>query len=188
MSSSSNGVSAPAGGVVSSSEKATSELPRRWEEEELGQGAYQRCLPEMLGLAKAKIMVVNLNLTELVATGLGVLPNVRMHRAALAKSVLDCRFHWVDSLEDYMLALNYARNPPRPAVYEDPRLRAADPFIANLKDMVERSRPRPVTPYYNLISDVLQSEFSAAVAGLRTPEEALQRAQKQVDHLTGVGE
>jgi hypothetical protein len=26
------------------------------------------------------------------------------------------------------------------------------------------------------------------VAGLRTPEEALKRAQKQVDHLTGVDE
>jgi multiple sugar transport system substrate-binding protein len=54
--------------------------------------------------------------------------------------------------------------------------------------MVERARPRPVTPYYNLIADVLQSEFSAAVAGLRSPEEALKRAQRQVDHLTGVKE
>ncbi|WP_164012051.1 ABC transporter substrate-binding protein [Pyxidicoccus trucidator] len=96
--------------------------------------------------------------------------------------------HLTSPEANLVLALNYARNPPRPAVYEDPRLRAADPFIADLKPMVERARPRPVTPYYNLIADVLQSEFSAAVAGLRTPEEALKRAQKQVDHLTGVDE
>ena len=30
--------------------------------------------------------------------------------------------------------------------------------------------------------------FSAAVAGLRSPEEALKRAQRQVDHLTGADE
>ncbi|MFP2958152.1 ABC transporter substrate-binding protein [Myxococcus sp. 1LA] len=86
-----------------------------------------------------------------------------------------------------VLALHYARNPPRPAVYEDPRLREEAPFIAGLLPLVERAKPRPVTPYYNLISDVLQSEFSAAVAGLRTPEAALMRAQRQVDHLTGEG-
>ncbi|WP_375755748.1 ABC transporter substrate-binding protein [Corallococcus exercitus] len=84
-----------------------------------------------------------------------------------------------------VLALHYARNPPRLALYDDPRLRAEEPFIASLKEALVRARPRPVTPYYLLIADVLQSEFSAAVAGLRTPEVALTRAQKQVDHLTG---
>lgn len=93
--------------------------------------------------------------------------------------------HLTSPEANLVLALNYARNPPRRAVYEDPKLVAADPFIARLRGMVERGRPRPVTPYYLLISDVLQSEFSAAIAGLRSPEEALKRAQKQVDHLTG---
>jgi multiple sugar transport system substrate-binding protein len=50
---------------------------------------------------------------------------------------------------------------------------------------VEHAKPRPVTPYYNLLSDVLQSEFSGAIAGIRSPEAALGRAQKQVDYLTG---
>lgn len=93
--------------------------------------------------------------------------------------------HLTSPEANVVLALHYARNPPRRAVYEDPRLVEADPFIARLRELVERARPRPVTPYYLLISDVLQSEFSAAIAGLRTPEEALKRAQRQVDHLTG---
>lgn len=83
------------------------------------------------------------------------------------------------------MALHYGRNPPRPAVYKDPRLVERVPFIASLLGMVERARPRPVTPYYNLLSDVLQSEFSAAIAGIRSPETALKQAQRQVDHLTG---
>jgi hypothetical protein len=108
MGSSSDGVSAPEG-VVSALEKVSSELPRRWHEEELGQSAYHRRAREMLELPKSKVTVVNLNLTEAIAAGLGVLPNVQMHRERLSKSVLDCRFDWVDGLEDYTLALNYAR-------------------------------------------------------------------------------
>jgi multiple sugar transport system substrate-binding protein len=83
-----------------------------------------------------------------------------------------------------LLALRYARNPPRRSVYGTDALQAEAPFIASLLPAVERARPRPVTPYYNLISDILQSEFSAAIAGLRTPERALERAQRLVDHLT----
>jgi multiple sugar transport system substrate-binding protein len=116
---------------------------------------------------------------------LAVNAHVSPERRRLAAELIA---HLTSPEANVVLAVHYARNPPRPAVYEDARLREAEPFIASLKQMVERARPRPVTPYYNLISDVLQSEFSAAVAGLRTPEEALRRAQRQVDHLTGVRE
>jgi multiple sugar transport system substrate-binding protein len=40
-----------------------------------------------------------------------------------------------------------------------------------------------VTPYYSLLSDVLQSEFSAALVGVRSPEEALSWAQRRADEL-----
>jgi multiple sugar transport system substrate-binding protein len=93
--------------------------------------------------------------------------------------------HLTSPEANVMMALSYGRNPPRPAVYKDPRLVERVPFIASLLGMVENARPRPVTPYYNLLSDVLQSEFSAAIAGIRTPETALKQAQRQVDHLTG---
>lgn len=102
-----NGVPAP-DGVVSGA-GAPSELPQRWEQEELGQTAYQRRVGEMLALPVTKVLSVNRNLTEVVATGLGVLPKVQALREGLAQSVLDCRFHWVDALEDYTLALNFAR-------------------------------------------------------------------------------
>ncbi|HEY0093050.1 MAG TPA: ABC transporter substrate-binding protein [Archangium sp.] len=93
--------------------------------------------------------------------------------------------HLTSKEANVMMALSYGRNPPRPKVYKDPRLVERVPFIASLLGMVENARPRPVTPYYNLLSDVLQSEFSAAIAGIRTPETALKQAQRQVDHLTG---
>jgi multiple sugar transport system substrate-binding protein len=42
-----------------------------------------------------------------------------------------------------------------------------------------------VTPYYMMLSDILQGEFSAAITGVRTPEHALGRAQSLIDHLMG---
>ena len=78
---------------------------------------------------------------------------------------------------------------PKSAPYLKFEIRPAGrgaPRIAELAPILERARPRPVTPYYDLISDVLQSEFSAAVTGIRTPARALGRAQGLVDHLMGV--
>jgi hypothetical protein len=37
-----------------------------------------------------------------------------------------------------------------------------------------------------MLSEVLQSELSAAVSGVRSPEEALSRAQRLADHVMGV--
>jgi multiple sugar transport system substrate-binding protein len=84
-----------------------------------------------------------------------------------------------------VLALDYARNPARRALYQDARLAAGAPRIAAILPMVEHARPRPASPYYQLVADALQGEFSAAVAGLRSPEEALRRAQHQVDRIAG---
>jgi trehalose/maltose transport system substrate-binding protein len=84
-----------------------------------------------------------------------------------------------------VLALDYARNPARRELYQDQRLAAGAPRIAGLLPIVERARPRPVSPYYQLVADVLQGEFSASVAGLRSPQEALRRAQRQVDRIAG---
>ena len=81
------------------------------------------------------------------------------------------------------LALRYSRIPARRSVYQDARVREGAPFIAALLPVALAARPRPVTPYYALASDSIQGELSAAVAGMRTPAEALLRAQRIVDHL-----
>jgi multiple sugar transport system substrate-binding protein len=113
---------------------------------------------------------------------LAVNANVTEARKQAAKRFIA---HLTSPEANVRMAMNYGRNPPRPSVYQDPRLVQRVPFIANLLSMVEHAKPRPVTPYYNLLADVLQSEFSAAIAGIRSPEESLKRAQRQVDILTG---
>jgi len=81
------------------------------------------------------------------------------------------------------LALRYSRIPARRAVYQDARVRESAPFIAALLPVALAARPRPVTPWYSLASDSIQGELSAAIAGIRSPSEALARAQRIVDHL-----
>lgn len=90
---------------------------------------------------------------------------------------------WLTSKDALVrLAKAHGRNPPRRSAY--PELQEA-PFPQVL-ELLERARPRPVTPYYGMVSDILQSEFSAAVSGIRTPEAALRRAQSQGDRVMGV--
>lgn len=95
--------------------------------------------------------------------------------------------HLTSTDANVSMALAYGRNPARRAAYEDTRVLSGAGTIPELLPVVERARPRPVTPYYSMISDVLQGEMSAAITGIRPPAEALARAQALVDHLTGEG-
>lgn len=88
------------------------------------------------------------------------------------------------SLEaNLVLARDYGRLPARCDAYDDPAITEGAPMISALRATVERARPRPVTPYYQMIADTLAAEFSAAITGVRTAAESLRRAQRLVDHL-----
>lgn len=71
------------------------------------------------------------------------------------------------------LALAYGYSPPRRALFADAELAAAQPFLASLRELFEVARPRPVSPRYVALSQVLQSEFSAVLSGVRMPAAAL---------------
>jgi multiple sugar transport system substrate-binding protein len=81
------------------------------------------------------------------------------------------------------LALSIGYKPTRKSLYEDPELLQKQPFMTGLFEVFMSARPRPVSPYYIMISQVLQPEFSAAIAGIKTPEDALRSAQEQIVHI-----
>jgi multiple sugar transport system substrate-binding protein len=113
---------------------------------------------------------------------LGVAARARPERRAAAVRLVA---YLASPEANLVLAAAYGRNPARRAAYADPRLAGRNPFIAGLLPALERARPRPVTPYYMLVADALQGELSAAVSGLRSPAEALSRAQAQADAIAG---
>lgn len=84
------------------------------------------------------------------------------------------------------LALTIGYKPTRRSLYSDPDLKRQQPFITGLHDILMKARPRPVSPYYMMITQILQPEFSAAISGIKTPAEALMSAQRQVQHVLGV--
>ena len=86
------------------------------------------------------------------------------------------------------MALTIGYKPTRKSLYRDGELTREQPFIADLYDVFMKARPRPVSPYYMMITQVMQPEFSAAISGIRTPEEALKSVQAQVKHIVEAGE
>ena len=88
-----------------------------------------------------------------------------------------------ESQKSLALAIGY--KPTRKSLYHDKDLIREQPFIAGLYDVFMKARPRPVSPYYMMITQVIQPELSAAISGIKTPEAALSAAQKQIEHILG---
>lgn len=70
-------------------------------------------------------------------------------------------------------------------VLSEPGVRQQIPYLADLLPSLHQVQPRPVTPYYLMISQILQPELSAVVSGMRSPKEAMRSAQQQIEHLMG---
>ena len=81
------------------------------------------------------------------------------------------------------LALSLGYKPARKSLYQDRDLRREQPFISGLYEVFMKASPRPVTPYYMMITQVMQAEFSAAISGIKTPKSALDSAHKQIEHI-----
>ena len=81
------------------------------------------------------------------------------------------------------MAIEIGYKPTRKALYRDETLIAAQPFIAGLYDVFMSARPRPVSPYYLMLSQVMQPEFSAALAGTKSPGKVLEDAQNRMNQI-----
>lgn len=74
-------------------------------------------------------------------------------------------------------AIQASRIPVRTALYEDPEVLEANPHFEQFYDVIVNARPRPVTPLYNDVSDLIRTTMNAFLAGSLTEEEALEQMQ-----------
>lgn len=81
------------------------------------------------------------------------------------------------------MALGLGYLPTRRHLYQDPALNQAKPWLADLSSVFLGATPRPVSPYYLMMSEVLQPELSAVVVGLKTPHAALRSARRQINRI-----
>ena len=74
------------------------------------------------------------------------------------------------------------RSPPAvSAAYDDPKVKKALPFSAELKQAIEQAKARPVSPVYPQISEAIYKNVNAALSGEVSPEEALKTGQSQME-------
>lgn len=81
------------------------------------------------------------------------------------------------------MALGAALSPTREALYRDPALVGSNPALPAIHALMRAGRPRPVTPYYLLLSTTLQPEFSAALVGVKTPARAVADGRVRLTHF-----
>jgi multiple sugar transport system substrate-binding protein len=74
--------------------------------------------------------------------------------------------------------------PPRRSLYENPALDSALPMpAASARGVLEHATPRPVTPIYSQLSDLLQIQLHRALTGQARPADALREAARQMNAL-----
>jgi len=59
----------------------------------------------------------------------------------------------------------------------------AKPIFKDLFPIFLSARPRPITPYYLLLSQAAQPELSALVVGTKEPRDVLRTVRRQRDRL-----
>jgi multiple sugar transport system substrate-binding protein len=67
------------------------------------------------------------------------------------------------------------------ATYDEPSVKKAIPFAAELKQSIEQAKARPVSPVYPQISQAIYKNVNAALSGQTSPEEAMKQAQSDIE-------
>ncbi|WP_045234676.1 ABC transporter substrate-binding protein [Deinococcus pimensis] len=81
------------------------------------------------------------------------------------------------------LAVKGAYLPVRRSLYNDNQVLAANPHFKALFPVVSNARPRPVTPAYPRVSEIIRNNVSAAVAGSKSVDAALKDMQRDLDQV-----
>jgi len=83
-------------------------------------------------------------------------------------------------------ALISSKAPTRPEVYDDARVVEANPWLPKLGQNFQHGLVRPSAEtgaFYPEVSEIMQTEITAALIGEKSPEEALKDAEAQIKAL-----
>jgi multiple sugar transport system substrate-binding protein len=78
-------------------------------------------------------------------------------------------------------AAKFSFPPSLNATFDEPEVKKALPFAAELKQAVTQAKARPVSPVYRQISQAIYKNVNAALAGNVSPQDALKTTQSQMD-------
>ncbi len=97
---------------------------------------------------------------------------------------------WMTAPEQLKVnALRGSRLPTRRELYEDEEVLDKVPVARLGKEaIIENSRPRPVSPYYSDMSLEMAEQFRASLGGEVSPEQAVQRLQRNLERIVEAGQ
>lgn len=84
-------------------------------------------------------------------------------------------------------AIEGALLPTLTALYDDEEVLEAVPVIALAGEVLERTEPRPVSPYYSDMSLEMAEEFNAALSGDKSPEQTVSDLQSSLQDIVDEG-
>ena len=67
------------------------------------------------------------------------------------------------------------------ATYDDPDVKKAVPYAAELKAALGQAKARPVSPVYPQISQAIYKNVNDALAGRTSPADAIKKASDQIN-------
>jgi multiple sugar transport system substrate-binding protein len=79
------------------------------------------------------------------------------------------------------LTSKFSQMSPMKATYDQPEVKKAIPFSAEIRSAIEQARARPVSPVYPQISQAIYRNVNDALAGRTSPEAAMKRAQADIE-------
>ena len=82
-----------------------------------------------------------------------------------------------------VLAAQDSRIPARTSLYEDPEVLEAVPHYGEFYDVIVNAQPRPVTPYYAEVSELIRTTVNAMLARSITIDQALQQMQTGLEDI-----
>jgi len=79
-----------------------------------------------------------------------------------------------------IMATEASLPPTTTATYDDPAVKKAMPFAAELKTAIEQAQPRPVSPVYPQISEAVYNNVYDALQGKASPDEAASKMNDEI--------
>lgn len=81
------------------------------------------------------------------------------------------------------MAANGSLLPTYPDLYKDPDVLKSAPWFANALDVVQTAKPRPVTPRYNEVSEVIRTTVNGVLAGVMTPKDGAAQIEARLKRI-----
>ena len=85
-----------------------------------------------------------------------------------------------EDIQKNYFVLKASNAPVLTALYSDPDIVAAAPYMPALQQSIERAVPRPITPFYPAVTKAIQQDAFAALSGTMSVDEALAAMQTAI--------